>query len=622
MHLTFKKPHLSIREALPDQDVPDFAVISGLNGAGKSHLLQAIAKGAVQVDRIRRDAILHFEFGSMQSSERLPPLANKGKGEPTPPGPFAWRPMVSHLLTIDKSNPQLFNPFDPKNIEKRKGQLRKAIIEGEYFTEEELAELEGDFGKAIEDFTGQEFQLVSPASFPESDPFTVAVSDIVSTYAQRRAEYRHRALFREKGYGFTDEIADWSDEAYERRFGPPPWTMMSESLARMGLRYAIDEPPITDSRTNHKVRLRDLDQNILVPLSNLSTGEITLLALATSLYSSSSEPGVPFPKLLLLDEPDAGLHPSMVKVLLEVLHSVLFLNHDVKVILTTHSPSTVALAPDACLMRLQRSGSNRLAGVSADNLLRDLTDGVPTLSVKLENRRVLFVESKLDEEIYSTVYDLERRSIAGEISLEFVAAGHVVDGGCGEVRRLVRDLRGRGNLSIFGIVDRDGVSPKSEPGILWARSGYAIENLVLSPVCLAALLMRDGSLNPLDLGLAIRSHVQIEAVDAQILANHVAGKLVPAPAREPAVELVHKGGVGVSVPRWILETRGHDVAESAVSAFPSLNRYGANGLARAVCTTVFRDVPDLIPMDLIELLTRAGQSDPTSGEDDRVLSRH
>lgn len=46
MQLSFKQPHLSI-SAFPDIDLPPFTVIVGLNGSGKSHLLQAIANGCV-----------------------------------------------------------------------------------------------------------------------------------------------------------------------------------------------------------------------------------------------------------------------------------------------------------------------------------------------------------------------------------------------------------------------------------------------------------------------------------------------------------------------------------------------------------------------------------------------
>jgi hypothetical protein len=49
MILTFVRPHVSIKE-LPTTDLPAFTVITGLNGSGKSHLLQALGNGHISTD--------------------------------------------------------------------------------------------------------------------------------------------------------------------------------------------------------------------------------------------------------------------------------------------------------------------------------------------------------------------------------------------------------------------------------------------------------------------------------------------------------------------------------------------------------------------------------------------
>ena len=51
IHLQIQKPHRSISH-LPETDLPDFAVITGVNGSGKTHLLEAIEQGAVRIDGI------------------------------------------------------------------------------------------------------------------------------------------------------------------------------------------------------------------------------------------------------------------------------------------------------------------------------------------------------------------------------------------------------------------------------------------------------------------------------------------------------------------------------------------------------------------------------------------
>jgi ABC-type transport system involved in cytochrome c biogenesis ATPase subunit len=51
MRLTFSQAYKSIK-TFPAIDLPDFVVMTGVNGAGKTHLLEAIANGSVQIDGI------------------------------------------------------------------------------------------------------------------------------------------------------------------------------------------------------------------------------------------------------------------------------------------------------------------------------------------------------------------------------------------------------------------------------------------------------------------------------------------------------------------------------------------------------------------------------------------
>jgi hypothetical protein len=54
MELSFVKPHKSIT-SFPTVNLPNFAVITGINGAGKTHLLEAIGLGLISVDNITPD---------------------------------------------------------------------------------------------------------------------------------------------------------------------------------------------------------------------------------------------------------------------------------------------------------------------------------------------------------------------------------------------------------------------------------------------------------------------------------------------------------------------------------------------------------------------------------------
>ena len=59
--LTFKQPHLSIKQLDPVKLI-DFSMLTGLNGVGKTHLLQAIRDGKVEIQGINHQEIIYFNY--------------------------------------------------------------------------------------------------------------------------------------------------------------------------------------------------------------------------------------------------------------------------------------------------------------------------------------------------------------------------------------------------------------------------------------------------------------------------------------------------------------------------------------------------------------------------------
>ena len=117
-----------------------------------------------------------------------------------------------------------------------------------------------------------------------------------------------------------------------------------------------------------------------VDFTNLSSGERVLMALVASIYKSSSDNY--FPDVLLLDELDASLHPSMMKNMLAVIRDI-FLSKGVKVILVTHSPTTIALSPENSIFVMNRAGIGRIEKRSRNEALSILTEGFATLEESL-----------------------------------------------------------------------------------------------------------------------------------------------------------------------------------------------------------------------------------------------
>ena len=53
MQLKVKQAYKSIDTLPKNIKLPDFTVITGVNGSGKSHLLESIENGSIQIDEIQ-----------------------------------------------------------------------------------------------------------------------------------------------------------------------------------------------------------------------------------------------------------------------------------------------------------------------------------------------------------------------------------------------------------------------------------------------------------------------------------------------------------------------------------------------------------------------------------------
>jgi hypothetical protein len=116
-------------------------------------------------------------------------------------------------------------------------------------------------------------------------------------------------------------------------------------------------------------------------LNSLSSGEKILMALCLSSFNQYL--GRRRPRLLLLDELDAVLHPSMVSALIATLKSS-FVEHGTKVIMTSHSPMTVAALDENDIYRVVRNaGKVHISPTTKTQAVDELSEGLATVDVGL-----------------------------------------------------------------------------------------------------------------------------------------------------------------------------------------------------------------------------------------------
>lgn len=149
--------------------------------------------------------------------------------------------------------------------------------------------------------------------------------------------------------------ADWLDaQAFQEKFGPPPWEQLSSIMKTLSLNFQI-APPSQRNIDPVVLFFERLDDGTHIEFSSLSAGEKVLVILAIALLNINPfRVAVQRPQLLLLDEIDASLHPAVLHQWMTTIREKVVGEMGIPCIMTTHSPITVALAPETSLYEMSR----------------------------------------------------------------------------------------------------------------------------------------------------------------------------------------------------------------------------------------------------------------------------
>ena len=273
------------------------------------------------------------------------------------------------------------------------------------------------------------------------------------------------------------------------------------------------------------------------------------------------------PALLLLDEVDAPLHPSFTKVLLNVLKSELVDKIGLSVILTTHSPSTVALSPADSVFELVRS-PRRIRPTNPSAACQILSSGFVAISAP---DIVVIVESGDDVDYYEALYSaLLRAGFSPNPPLKFVPASrsrtNKADGGCTQVRQWAAK-RAQLEISRFrGLVDLDDGAP--EDAVITRLKRYSWENYLFDPITLIAYcLSRSIPLPFATTAPAPKSIIEYPNFKPAIIQELVTGfcNWIAAETQKPelgftnTVSCSYVGWKPIDVPEVWTTLRGHDL---------------------------------------------------------------
>ncbi|WP_148716847.1 AAA family ATPase [Chitinolyticbacter meiyuanensis] len=631
MRLNLLEPFKSLK-TINTSDLPDFIVLTGKNGTGKSQLIDAITKNKILINQQHMVHALHARAYSI-----LPPHQENINGninKTTLEGHWS-----NYQFCVDNATNQLtqFNkeicdlgintkvylnlpqedfdlsinkldlPLKTKLTSLREAffaHFRAGLAPDQNIQFQRLAGVANRAGKGLFELELEDIVNYYPL---DTNRKTLLHHDIATLFTN----YRDALISR----NFSDFLHSTQNygrrpislAAFIDRHGPSPWEVINDHLRDFGLGFRFS-PPHEYDRLPYTTALVDIATENTVPFSELSSGESLLVSLALCDYHLKYKKSeVTLPSVLLLDEIDAPLHPAMAKKVVLFLYEQLHIEHGLPIILTTHSPTTVALSPEDSIYVMKKEGE-RIFKATKDEALQLLLDGVPTLSVDYENRRQVFVEDESDVAILEGLYSRLRGKLNPNISLSFMSAGKG-DGGKDRIKHIVSELIDGGNKKVRALLDRDSDPPASHPYYqLGGSERYNIENFILDPLLVGLLWYHDRENGWEVLGLPETQSIFNIQENREILQS-IANKILTILAEDhphliagETCDVMYANGVVLKLPLAFCNTNGHDYCSCVLNKFLWTNRYKnkSGGVPVAIVTRVLNDVPGLIPSGFLK----------------------
>ncbi len=397
----------------------DLIIVSGVNGSGKSQLIdilnksQVIEEGTSNMDLKKLHINSEIKIDN-KTINRVSISRRSFKDNISINNIVIPNPKNSHWHKEEAwkafSN---YNDWDKHTNEYSKS---KSIIEenlkekGLSYTPEWNSRMTNNTDTHISE---EEFKKSLPDDFvwEKDDLFSNRIDELFYEFAVKRNSEQVKLSMGSGGFNNDEYIKN------------APWTILNQLFKTLKFDYRFKKDYVFEM-PNFKEKIMiypilsdgNLDLNSPRELSDLSDGEKTIISLTFALLNENRRP---IEKILLLDEFDNTLNPSLVESLFKVLEEY-FVNKGVMVIMTTHSPVTISLAPEyATYYEMFKQDNNSPKIISVDRYqytelmianksfyekIQDQTERIKELEENIESQnsdKIVFVEDK-----YTQIYKL------------------------------------------------------------------------------------------------------------------------------------------------------------------------------------------------------------------------
>lgn len=424
MKLKLEKRYLSISN-LPDIHLPDFTIITGINGAGKSHFLNGIKNKHISIEGIDNKNISIFTFanfsfalnGTLSSGNLheeykyiIQAFQQKKASLQKLASEFPLYKDIKDFCVQNQKNITDLNRSDfsdeltfdlyVKYISGYKTQVNSFTVnvnpQQQYGSTRDfgltLLDLAESLPYSIHELNDIKFKQmftpykISKALLPEN------LERMFFDYYSKYQLNKYHKFLVEDDPNNAQHYSYFSDAEFENVYGSKPWEIINSFLNELNLGYKLNTPEGLTEYSSFDLKIlplnEELEENSII---QLSSGEKILVGLVGLLYKMKLESV--FPDVILFDEVDASLHPSMIQVFLDVLNKTI-LSSGTKIILVTHSPTMVALAPEESIHIMQKNANPRIYKSSKEEALKVLTEGFASLTYLESQNSISYSLSK------------------------------------------------------------------------------------------------------------------------------------------------------------------------------------------------------------------------------------
>ena len=430
IQIKFKNPCLSIKN-LKDAELQDFTVLIGRNGIGKTQLLGAIQKGAVAVSNFLPAEIKMYNLSSFRPSdsnrvswrdcisaesvvEKYFNSDVKGAPPPVVVAENIFKEIVNNFGLTEGSDNRLKFEDEFRNSVSSQGDDGVFAILG-YRTD-----ALGDYCQGIQKYVlnhiGQspttsvinpEILILQTLKLTGKFPHEICREDVL-----RAANYEGETIanslshifarYKVEQFSWAHKEGEKSEDSFKslmsryRRENIPPWITLEKYLDQM--REATGDPELFNFEFSNpeEDQIDFVDHSMYsfgskmtnkatgdsYSTETLSSGEKILMSLCLASFNQSI--GRRQPRLVLLDELDTVLHPSMISALISGLKT-LFVDKGTPVIMATHSVTTVAVVEEGEIYRVIRSNNKiELKPATRSEAVSELSEGIATIDAGLK----------------------------------------------------------------------------------------------------------------------------------------------------------------------------------------------------------------------------------------------